>query len=54
MDFANGEISFQCLRLIGSGPEHERLLGAAEVVTFTPGTMQLNVGPALVAGPLSE
>ena len=30
MDFAKGEISFQCLRLIGSGAELGRLLIAAE------------------------
>ena len=45
MDFANGEILFQCLRLIGSGVELGRLLIAAE----RQGMVQ--VLPSAISGP---
>ena len=45
MDFANGEILFQCLRLIGSGLELGRLLIAAE----RQGLVQ--VLPSAISGP---
>ena len=45
MDFAKGEILFQCLRLIGSGVELGRLLIAAEI----QGLVQ--VPPPAISGP---